>query len=572
MLAISKNWLSAITICLAVIGAEKSWAQSATDLANDAKSTDQVLTVGLGQGQQRYSALDKVNTSNVKSLVPVWNYSFGDNRGQESQPLVYNGVMYVTTHDSTHAIDPKTGRGIWVNKFEYPPETPRIVCCGIVNRGAAIYNGKLYRATLDAHVVALNMEDGTEIWKSKAIDYADGYSMTMAPLIANGVVITGISGGEYGIRGFIDGWDPETGKHLWRRYTVPAPDEEGGDTWPGETYKHGGAPTWITGTYDPELDLVYWGAGNGGPWNAEFRKGDNLYVGSVLALKPKTGEIAWHYQFSPNDPYDYDGVNENIIADVEIDGKMQKVIMHADRNGYLYVIDRTDGKLLRASQYIKKLNWADGIDMKTGRPIDSALTKKMRATGEKIDVWPSAFGGKNWFPMSYSPKSGLVYANTLEMGMSYKPVEPVFKKGTFYFGLDLAQLQFLFPEDGNTGYLRAIDPLNGDIKWEVGSQAANWGGTMVTAGDLVFTGTYTGQFKAFDANTGDEVWSFQTGSGIIGQPMTWEQDGKQYISIASGIGGAYRNFIPVFGAKNVELNKLMASVPEGGSIWTFALQ
>ncbi|MBL4907043.1 MAG: PQQ-dependent dehydrogenase, methanol/ethanol family [Sneathiella sp.] len=572
MQARSKIWLMLAAISISALGTGTLQAQSAMELSNDAKSTNAVLTVGLGQGQQRYSPLSTINTTTVKRLVPVWNYSFGDNRGQESQPLVYKGVMYVTTHDATHAIDTKTGRRIWSSKFEYPPETPRIVCCGIVNRGAALYDGILYRATLDAHVIALNMKDGTEIWRSQAIDFSDGYSMTMAPLIANGIVITGISGGEYGIRGFIDGWDPKTGAHLWRRYTVPAPGEKGSETWPGDTYKHGGAPTWITGTYDPDLDLVYWGVGNGGPWNAEFRKGDNLYIGSVLALRPKTGEIVWYYQFSPNDPYDYDGVNENIIADVEIDGKVRKVILHADRNGFLYVIDRTNGELLKANQYIKTLNWSDGVDMATGRPVDSALTKKMRETGEKIDVWPSAFGGKNWFPMSYSPKSGMVYANTLEMGMSYKPVEPKFTKATFYFGIDLAQLQFLFPEDGKTGYLRAIDPLSGKVKWEVGSEAANWGGTMVTGGDLVFTGTFTGQFKAYDSNTGEEVWSFQTGSGIIGQPMTWEEDGIQYISIASGIGGAYRNFIPVFGAKNTKLNALIGSIPEGGSIWTFALQ
>ena len=211
----------------------------------------------MGHGRQRYSPLDQINTDTVGRLVPVWNYSLADNRGQESQPLVHNGVMYVTTHDATHAIDVKTGRQIWVNRIEYPPETPRVVCCGIVNRGAAILDGMLYRVTLDAYVIAIDMKTGEEIWRSHVVDFADGYSMTTAPLLANGVLITGISGGEYGIRGFIDGWDPATGKHLWRRYTIPGPGEPGNDTWPGDTWKHGGGPTWITGTYDPELDLVY---------------------------------------------------------------------------------------------------------------------------------------------------------------------------------------------------------------------------------------------------------------------------------------------------------------------------
>lgn len=546
-------------------------AQTADELKQDAATTGDVVTLGMGHGQQRYSPLNKINAGNVKRLVPVWNYSLGDNRGQEAQPLIYKGVMYVTTHDATHAIDAATGRKIWKNKIEYPPETPRIVCCGIVNRGGAIYNGKLFRTTLDANVIAIDMKDGKELWRSNAINFDDGYSMTVAPLVANGVVLTGISGGEYGTRGFIDGWDPDTGRHLWRRYTVPGPGEKGNETWPGDTWKHGGAPTWITGTYDPELDLVYWGAGNGGPWNAEFRKGDNLYVGSVLALRPKTGEVVWHYQFSPNDPWDYDGVNENVIADIEIDGKMRKVIMHADRNGYLYVIDRTNGELLRASQFIKYLNWADGIDMKTGRPIESALTKKMRETGEKVEVWPSAFGGKNWFPMSYSPKSNLVYANTLEMGMGYKPVEPKFVKATFYLGISLADAAFAFKENEKHAYLRAIDPLTGKAKWEVGFDVANWGGTMATGGDLVFTGAQTGEFLAFNAETGEKLWQFQTGSGIIGQPVTWEADGVQYVSVLSGIGGAYNNYMPLLGGANQAAVAALTAMEPGGSIWTFAL-
>jgi len=554
----------------AALLATAALAQTADELKADASTTDNVLTLGMGQGQQRYSALDQINKSTVKRLVPVWSYSLNDGRGQESQPLIYKGVMYVTTHQSTHAIDAKTGRQIWQHKIEYPPETPRIVCCGIINRGAAIYDGKIFRTTLDANVIALDAATGEQLWLANAASVKDSFSMTVAPLVANGVVITGVSGGEYGVRGFIDGWDPATGKRLWRRFTTAAPGEPGGDTWPGDTYKHGGGTTWLTGSYDADLDLVYWGAGNGGPWNAEFRKGDNLYTNSVLALKPKTGEIAWHYQYSPNGRFDHDGTNESIMADVTINGEKHKAIMHADRNGYFYVIDRTNGKLLAANQYVDNLNWADGIDMKTGRPILSATTKRLQA-GETVEIWPSAFGGKNWSPMSYSPNTGLAYANTLEVGVVYAPIEPKFVKNAFYWGYDFGKLQFQFKKDSAHSYLRAIDPVTGSTKWKVASDVGNWGGTITTGGGLVFTGALTGEFRAFDADNGKQLWQFQTGSGIIGQPVTWQQDGRQYVSVASGIGGAFAIFIPILGTSNMKLVEELGKIQPGGSVWTFAL-
>jgi len=517
----------------------------------------EVHTLGMGQHLQRHSTLAQINKENAKKLVPVWSYSLADRRGQESQPLVIDGVMYVTTHKSTVALNPVTGRQIWKHEIDYPPQTPRIVCCGIVNRGAAVQGNKLFRTTLDAHVIALDLATGKEVWRKEAINFKAGYSMTVAPLIANGVVITGISGGEYGTRGFIDGWDPETGEHLWRRYTTAAKDEPGGDTWPGDTAMAGGGPTWLTGSYDADLDLVYWGTGNGGPWNAEFRKGDNLFITSVLAMRPKTGEIVWYYQFSPNDPYDYDGVNELVIADLDVDGKPRKVIMQANRNGFFYVLDRENGELLKANAFVRQ-NWADGIDMETGRPIDSAVTKRMREAGEKVEIWPSALGGKNWMPMSYDPDRKTVYANTLSIGWTYKPVQPSYRAGVFYMAVDWA---LVWPE-GDRGFLKAIDPLTGETKWEVGAEIPNWAGTLNTAGGLVFTGAMTGEFQAFDSDTGDKLWEFQTGSGIIGQPITWSKDGRQYVTVASGIGGAYVLFSG---------DERLASIPAGGSLWTFAL-
>ncbi|MDU6750972.1 MAG: PQQ-dependent dehydrogenase, methanol/ethanol family, partial [Bradyrhizobium sp.] len=344
--------------------------QSADQLVKGATDTANVLNYGMGYNLQRFSPLTQINKDNAKNLVPVWNYSFADDRSEESQPLVYQGVLYVTTHNATMAVDAKTGKQIWKSKIDYPAETPRVVCCGIINRGAALFDGKVFRTTLDANVIALDAKTGKELWRQKAADIKEGYSMTVAPLVADGVVITGISGAEFGTRGFIDGWDPATGKHLWRTHTVPTPDEPGGDTWKGDTWKLGGGSTWITGSYDPEQNTVFWGVGNPGPFNAAVRPGDNLYTCSVLALDPKTGKMKWHFQFSPNNPFDYDAVAEMVLADMNVEGKPTKVLMNANRNGFFYVLDRSNGKLLAANPYVK-VNWASSIDLKTGKPVET---------------------------------------------------------------------------------------------------------------------------------------------------------------------------------------------------------
>lgn len=369
---------------LAMLLAPAAMAQTSDDLVRGAIDTGNVLNYGMGYNLQRFSALKQIDKDTVKRLIPVWNYSFDDNRSEESQPLVYKGVLYVTTNSATMAVDAKTGKQIWKTKVEYPPETPRIVCCGIINRGAALFDGKIFRTTLDANVIALDAQTGKELWRKNAIDFKTGYSMTVAPLVADGVVITGISGAEFGTRDFIDGWDPKNGEHLWRTYTVPATGEPGNDTWQGDTWKLGGGSTWITGSFDPELHTVYWGIGNPGPFNAAVRPGDNLYTCSVLALDPKTGKIKWHFQFSPNNPFDYDAVAEMVLATINVDGKPTQVLMDANRNGFFYVLDRTNGKLLAANPYVK-VNWASGIDMKTGRPIETDVTTKARA-GEKVVV------------------------------------------------------------------------------------------------------------------------------------------------------------------------------------------
>ncbi|UFX48960.1 methanol/ethanol family PQQ-dependent dehydrogenase [Bradyrhizobium sp. 41S5] len=548
--------LAASLVILASYGAS---AQTNEQLVKGATDTSNVLNYGMGYNLQRFSTLNQINKDTVKNLVPVWNYSLNDDRSEESQPLVYQGVLYVTTHNATMAIDAKTGKQIWKTKVEYPAETPRIVCCGIINRGAALYDGKLFRTTLDANVIALDAKTGKELWREKAADIKEGYSMTVAPLVADGVVITGISGAEFGTRGFIDGWDPATGKRLWRTYSIPTPDEPGGDTWKGDTWKLGGGSTWITGSYDAELNTVYWGIGNPGPFNSAVRPGDNLYTCSVLALDPKTGKIKWHYQFSPNNPFDYDSVAEMVLADMNVEGKPTKVLMDANRNGFFYVLDRTNGKLLAANPYVN-VNWATGVDLKTGRPIETDVAKDAR-DGKKVTVYPSILGGKNWEPMSFNPQTGLAYANTLAFGGRYKSEPVTFKQGEWYLGMDLTD-----PWEWGTGprgHLKAIDPMTGKAKWEAPSDIPRFSGVLSTAGGVVFAGQLTGEFEAFDADTGKKLWQFQTGSGIEGQPVTWQQDGMQYVAVTSGYGGVYSLFSG---------DERLAKVPPGGSLWVFAVK
>jgi alcohol dehydrogenase (cytochrome c) len=556
---------TALAVAFATAALTSAQAQSLADLRNDASTTGNVTTYGMGWSQQRHAPLRQITPASVKKLVPVWNLSLDNSANASSQPLVIDGTMYVATHSHTLAVDVVTGRQKWKTPIELPADVNGYLCCGIQSRGLAALDGVLYRTTLDAHVMAISIADGKTLWKQKAADYKLGYSMTHAPLIAGDTLITGISGGEYGTRGFLDGWDLQTGAKKWRRYTTAAPGEKGGETWLPGRHENGGAPTWLTGTYDPELDLVYWGTGNGSPWNPATRGGDSLYICSVLAIRPSTGEIVWHYQFSPGDPYDYDGTNELVLADVAVGGKPVKAVMQANRNGFFYVLDRSSGKLLSAIPFAKKINWASGIDMKTGRPIDTPITAGVRKTEQAsdfVEVWPSAFGGKNWMPMSYDPGRKLAFFNTVNLGMKVKYVKQEKPDGpNWYLGLELGG--FVGPEDGNRGALIAWNPATGKKVWEFANKSPFWAGVLSTAGGVVFTGSQTGQFMAFDAANGKKLWQFQTGSGITGLPIAWERNGRAYVTVMSGAA-------TVYGALAGDPD--LANVPAGGSLWTFALQ
>lgn len=553
--------LVAVLLTLGISG--QALAQTDSDLKNAAKTPDRILTYGMSYSEQRFSPLTQVNPQTVGRLVPAWSYSLDSDKGEESQPLVMNGVMYITSHDKTVALDAVTGREIWKTPVVYPEGTVKVVCCGIVNRGGALYNGRFYRTLLDGRVQALDAKTGKEIWVVRAGDTKDGIAMTGAPLIANGVVIAGVAGSEFSIRGYIDGYDPQTGQRLWRRYTIPRPGEPGADTWPDNARRAAGGSTWTTGSYDPDLDLVYWGTGNPSPWNPLDRKGDNLYTDSILALRPKTGEIVWHYQTSPNDPFDHDNVNALVLADINVGGQPRKVVMQAARNGFFYVLDRATGKLLAANKYVK-VTWADRVDMATGRPVWSESTKQILDHVAHIETWPFTAGGTNWFPMSFSPQTGLAYVNAFNIGEEYEPLPPG-QLGDLQpgdrSGGNTVKTKNIYPEGEPRGYLKAVDPLTGQAKWQTGFKSPNYSGTLVTAGGLVFTGELTGEFVALDANSGKILWQFQTPSGIIGQPVSWAKDGEQYVTVTSGIGGVY--------IRQPDPN--LQHVPRGGSLWTFKL-
>lgn len=550
---------------------------TSADIEGDANTPGDVISYGMGPWQQRFSTLDKLNAQNVKGLVPVFAASLGGEkqRGQESQPLVYDGTIYVTgSYSRLFAFDARTGE----KKWEYNARLPDGImpCCDVVNRGAAIHGDKVIFATLDAHLVALDRHTGKVIWNKKLADYQAGYSATAAPLIVKDMVITGNSGGEFGIIGEVSARNVETGELIWTRPTIEGhmgtrngqPGTMTGKlnaSWTGDLWKTGGGATWLGGTYDPSTNLLYFGTGNPGPWNSNLRPGDNLYTASTLAIDADSGEIKWHYQTTPHDGWDFDGVNEFIPFDATLKGKPMKLGAKADRNGYFYVLDRTNGKLMGAHKFVMQTTWANGIDLKTGRPNfvpeNRPGAPNGAEKGKSVFASPSFLGGKNWMPMAFSQDTGLFYVPSNDWGMDIWNEPIAYKKGAAYLGAGFTIKPIA---EDHIGALRAMDPTTGKIVWEYKNKAPLWGGVLATRGNLVFTGTPEGYLKAFDAKTGQELWKFQTGSGVVGSPVTWEQDGEQYVAVMSGWGGA----VPLWGG---EVAKTFKEISQGGSLWVFKL-
>lgn len=571
----------AVMVAAALTGWQAQAQVTSQMINNDAATPGDVLSWGMGTQGQRHSTLKQVNTSNVNKLTPVWAMSFGGEkqRGQESQPLVHKGKMYVTgSYSRIYALDAKTGKKLW--KYEHRLPEGIMPCCDVVNRGAALYGNLVIFGTLDAQLVALNADTGDVVWKEKIDDFAAGYSYTAAPLIAEGLLITGVSGGEFGVVGRVEARDALTGKMVWSRPTVEGHmgykwDAAGNKTelgisgtlnksWPGDLWKTGGASTWLGGSYDAKTGLAYFGTGNPAPWNSHLRKGDNLFSCSTVAIDVKTGMIKWSYQNTPNDGWDYDGVNEFVTFDM--DGR--RVGGKADRNGFFYVNDAATGQLVNAFPFVKKVTWATSIDLKSGRPnfvpenrpgdpTSSADGKK----GNSVFAVPGFLGGKNQMPMAYSPDTKLFYVPSNEWGMEIWNEPVTYKKGAAYLG---SGFTIKTVRDDYIGAMRAVDPKTGKIVWEVPNAAPLWGGVMTTAGNLVFWGTPEGYLKAADAKTGKILWEFQTGSGVVAPPITFEQNGEQYVTVVSGWGGA----VPLWGG---DVASKVNFLEQGGMVWTFKL-
>lgn len=582
------RFLRAVTAGILLAGAAQAGGHgggvSGDDIANDATITNQIVTNGMGRSLQRYSPLDILNKDNVKHLVPAWAFSLGGEkqRGQETQPLIHDGVMYITgSYSRLYAIDVMTGKELW----QYDARLPEgiLPCCDVINRGAALWGDLVIFGTLDAQIVALNKKTGDVVWRDKIADYKAGYSYTAAPMIVNDLVITGNSGGEFGIVGEVQARSAENGDLVWTRPVIEGHmgtlnGQESTMTgtlnasWPGDMWKTGGGATWLGGSYDERTDTIIFGTGNPAPWNSWLRDagqmndgtGDNLYAASRIGIDPATGDLKWHFQTTPREGWDYDGVNE-VVSFNDRNGNQR--LATADRNGFFYVLDAADGSFVRGVPFVKDISWASGLD-ENGRPIYNEDNRPGDPTaaadgkkGEVIFASPSFLGGKNWMPMAFSQRTGNFYVPSNEWGMDIWNEPITYKKGAAYLGAGFT----IKPNyEDHIGSLKAINPDTGELVWEFKNDAPLWGGVMTTAGGLVFTGTPEGNLIAFDDETGAELWSFQTGSGIVGQPVTWDMDGEQYVSVVSGWGGA----VPLWGG---EVAKKVNYLNQGGMVWTFKL-
>ncbi|MBT9246013.1 PQQ-dependent methanol/ethanol family dehydrogenase (plasmid) [Gemmobacter fulvus] len=583
------------------LAADVTW----DDILNDHQTTDDVLMYGMGNNAQRYSTLNQINAETVKHLRPAWAFSFGDEkqRGQEAQAIVHDGVIYITgSYSRIWALDAKTGKRLW--KFEARLAEDIRPCCDVVNRGAAIYGDKVFFGALDASIYALDKNTGKVVWREKFGDHKVGYTMTGAPTIVKDketdrvMLIHGSSGDEFGVVGKLYARDPDTGAEIWMRPFVEGHmgAKDGKDStvtgdpaapsWPNnadgskvEAWSHGGGAPWQSASFDVETNTIIVGAGNPAPWNTWARTpGDSLYTSGQAYVDPSNGELIGFYQHTPNDAWDFSGNNEIVLFDfTDKDGKQHRAGAHADRNGFFYVTDvdalsKRGGEinrptaLLNAFPFVDGITWAKGIDLETGRPIENEgqrppLPKEGETKGETIQVTPPFLGGKNWNPMAYSQKTGLFYVPANNWTEDYWTENVTYQAGAAYLGQGF-RIKRLF--DDHIGTLRAYDPATGEKKWEHKEEFPLWAGVLATAGDVVFTGTSDGFVKAFHSETGEVLWEFQTGSGIISQPVTWELDGKQYLGIASGYGGA----VPLWGG---DMATLTTQVSQGGSFWVFEI-
>jgi alcohol dehydrogenase (cytochrome c) len=527
---------------------------SATNLAVSQPENGQWVMPAKDYASTRFSGLDQITTQNVKNLKVAWTFSTGFVHGEEAAPLVVGSTMYIATPfpNYLYALDlTKNGALKWVYKPGTEPASQGVACCDVVNRGATYYNGKLYYNTLDNHTVAVDSETGRQVWNTRLGDINKGESMTMAPLVVKDKVLVGNSGGEMGIRGWLTALDANTGKIAWRAYaTGPDSDvligpnfkpfysqDQGKDlgvtSWPADAWKIGGAGVWGWISYDPELDLIYYGTANPGPWNPDQRPGDNKWACALFARRPETGEAIWAYQIGPHDAFDYDGVNENILVDLPFKGRTRKVLLHPDRDGRVYVMDRTNGEVLSAEAF-GYITTSTGVDLKTGRL--QIVEAKSPGFGKTIrDICPASPGSKDWQPSAFSFKTGLLYIPHNNLCQEEQGVEANYIAGTPYLG---AIVRMYSGPGGHRGEYTAWDPIAGKAVWTIKEHFPVWSGTVVTTTDVAFYGTMDGWFKAVNAKTGEPLWQFKVGSGVISQPTIYRgPDGKEYLAFLSGVGG-----------------------------------
>ena len=513
---------------------------------------------------QGYSPLDQINTENVAGLKPVWSFSTGMREGHQAPPVVNNGAMFVTTpNNHVLALDAASGELLWRYERDLPEDLSQM---HPTNRGVGLYGNLVYMATADCYVVALDATTGEVVWETEIEDYGAGYYMTLAPLVAAGKVMVGVSGGEWGIRGFVAALDAQTGDEVWKTYTIPAPGEPGSESWPGDTWKTGGVPVWITGSYDPVTELTYWGTGNGGPWTGDIRDGDNLYATSVLALEVDTGKLRAHHQYHWNDSWDWDEVSAPLLIDFMRDGETVPGLVHPGRNGYLWFLSRSadDIGFVDAQPYVKQ-DVFTSLDPDTGRPTYDE--EKKPGVDKPATFCPSLWGGKDWPPAAFSPRTRLLYIPANDNVCSHMAgVEEEYRKGRTFMG---AEAQLIVDAEADfIGELQAWNVDTAEEVWSVPFEHHNWGPVLATGGDLVFMGgTNDRYFRAFDANTGEVLWEQRTNSGVTGVPSSYSVNGKQYIAVLSGYGvdaEREQDALRILGRSNLV-------VPQGGVLWVFGL-
>jgi alcohol dehydrogenase (cytochrome c) len=567
----SRRLLAGISVA-AMLAAGTTLAHANDSILKTQSDQAQWAVPGHDYGNTRFSPLNQINAENASKLQLVYSFSLASLRSNESSPIVIGNTLYVSTSwgpKYVYALDAATGARKWTYEPDIPDDVLQYACCDVNNRGVSYADGKLFVGRLDGKLSAIDAATGKELWTSTVVDYKQGSVITSPPLVVRDKVITGFGGGEYGVRGALQAFDTNSGKLLWQTFTVPAPGEPGSDTWKGDTGVHGGGAAWLVGSYDPKSDTVYWGTSNPGPWNTgvrstgdgNFGKLTNLYTSSTLALDPNNGKIKWHVQHTPADAWDYDGVNELVLADVKIGGADTPVMMKADRNGFFFVANRETGKVISAEKYVFA-SWAKKWDVNTQRAEEDP-DKRPGPGHPAKGICPNLIGGKNWQPMSYNPQTGLVYIPTNNVCMDWSVSDISYKRGVFYLGAEFPTSE---GPGGFLGELVAWDPVNNKKVWSIKEDLPFNGGTLTTGGNLVFQGNLHGEFRAIDAKSGNILWKKNLGSGVGAGPITYMVDGKQYVAVVVGRTAALPAFLGDIG------KKMTAAAPEGGALFVFAIQ